>query len=221
MEASRDLHLNDTERSAVARLRASVKQRCVGSTYNPNGQKVGYIEPKMVEISLEKPKYTQMEKQDANTPMVKWICIPYFALQEYSGLSAGTSTATFPNQTLLQMQYSRIPQQRDLDQAICQLGIAEKDECFHISQLWCVVIDNSKQTSHFSLIDIVEANYSIKGVLITCGEMAKSDLQGEAITFASELSPPTGSSTQRIFVKYGEALNWTFSVSECRTWFVC
>lgn len=51
--------------------------------------------------------------------------------------------------------------------------------------------------------------------------MAKSDLQGEAITFASELSPPTGSSTQRIFVKYGEALMWTFPVSECSTWFVC
>lgn len=31
-----------------------------------------------------------------------------------------------------------------MEQAVCQLGNANRGECFHIAQLWCVVIDNSK-----------------------------------------------------------------------------
>lgn len=73
----------------------------------------------------------------------RWICIPFFSLEQYSGLLAGTSTSLFPAQTLLQVQYSRNTVARDMEQAVVQLGIAERGECFHVSQLWCLVIDNS------------------------------------------------------------------------------
>jgi hypothetical protein len=71
-----------------------------------------------------------------------WICLPYFALQKYSGLLSGTSPSSFPIQTLLQAQYARNTQQRDMLQAVCQSGNAPSGQCFHIAQLWCLVLGN-------------------------------------------------------------------------------
>lgn len=59
-------------------------------------------------------------------------------------------------------------------------------------------------------------------LLVTCGEMAKTDLKGESLTLTSELSNSDSTANLgRIFVQYGEAVVWTFDASECSTWFVC
>lgn len=96
----------------------------------------------MVEIPIKPEKKLLMERKDENQPMAKWVCVPYFSLQQYAGLGNGSSKSVFPNMTLLQDQYSRSTRQRDMEQAVCQLDIAEKGECFHISQLWSVVLGN-------------------------------------------------------------------------------
>lgn len=72
------------------------------------------------------------------------MCLPYFSLQQYSGFGSVAEKTSFPPVTLLQEQYSRTTRQRDLDQAVCQLGVAEKGQCFHTSQLWSLVLDNGK-----------------------------------------------------------------------------
>ena len=71
---------------------------------------------------------------------MKWVCLEYFRLRAYSGLSAAASQAFFPSQTLLQAHYSRTSRERDLEQAVSFLGIAPSDQCFHIEQLWCLVL---------------------------------------------------------------------------------
>ncbi|GKU19279.1 unnamed protein product [Fusarium langsethiae] len=135
------------------------------------------------------------------TGSARWICIPYFSLEQYSGLIAATSSSLFPAQTLLQFQYSRNTLARDMEQAVVQLGNAERGECFHISQLWCLTIDNS--------------------LIVTCGTMTREDLNGQVIEIKEH--PARILTTERqgkILVAYGDSVIWSFEVEECQTWFL-
>ncbi|KAF5700260.1 hypothetical protein FGLOB1_10898 [Fusarium globosum] len=138
---SRISGLTELEKKAVTRLRADVKKSCVKSRTNSKGAKVGYLDPKYVEVPL-KPLKTEAMSSSSVSGSARWICIPFFSLEQYSGLLAGTSTSLFPAQTLLQVQYSRNTVARDMEQAVVRLGIAERGACFHVSQMWCLVIDN-------------------------------------------------------------------------------
>ena len=100
------------------------------------------MDPRCIEVSI--PAVKKKPTSDAaSQTSVKWICLPYFALQQYSGLLTASDPGLFPPQTLLQAQYSGSTQQRDMEQAVCQLGASTKGECFHIDQLWCLVVGNS------------------------------------------------------------------------------
>ncbi len=75
---------------------------------------------------------------------VTWIGLPYFSLEPYSGLSGTASTKCFATPTLLQTKYSRTTRAREMQQAVCQQkgeGVSPA-ACFHVSQLWCLVLDN-------------------------------------------------------------------------------
>lgn len=148
MEISRLPGLSNIEKGVIARLRADAKSS-LKSRYNPKGTKVGYAEPRVIEISLK--SFHKKMDNDSTLGSARWICIPYFSLEEYSGLLSASNLSLFPAQTLLQAQYSRSSMQRDMEQAVCQLGHAKRGECFHIAQLWCVVIDNGKKHSSYGL----------------------------------------------------------------------
>lgn len=141
--------LSDIEKSAMARLRADVKKICLRSRYNPKGAKVGYMEPRSIEIPLKLMAKKKTADTEEGMGSARWISIPYFSLEQYSGLLSASNLASFPPQTLLQAQYSRNTAQRDMEQAVCQLGTAKRGQCFHISQLWCIVLDNSKGSPTF------------------------------------------------------------------------
>lgn len=147
-EVSRLSGLSDLEKSALKRLNSDVRKTCVKPRTNPKGVKVGYLDPRSYEVPLKTfAKKSSTIDADSTTGSARWICIPYFSLEQYSGLLSASNLASFPAQTLLQMQYSRNTPQRDMEQAVCQLGMVNRGECFHVSQLWCIVIDNSKKTS--------------------------------------------------------------------------
>ncbi|KFG86985.1 putative Mg2+ transporter [Metarhizium anisopliae] len=199
-EISRQIHFPELERSAMAKLRADVKKHCIKTRQNPKGARVGYMEPRYLEVPL-KSFTKQLSGQEKPTGSARWICLPYFSLQKYSGLLAGSSTSVFPSQTLLQAQYSRTTEQRDMLQAVCQVAPTKTNDCFHIAQLWCIVLDNS--------------------LLVTCGTMSELDLRGELVDVKSQPSPETAGSTPgRILVKYGNAVTWSFPAVACSTWFV-
>lgn len=144
VELSRQVHLSEKERVAVGRLRADVKRQCIKSRHNSKGYKVGYMEPRYMEATIEKSDKKADTIHDDRPPAAKWICLPYFVLRQYSGLLDGSNLSAFPTQTLLQAQYSRSTQQRDMSQAVCELGTANKGECFHIAQLWCLILDDGE-----------------------------------------------------------------------------
>ncbi|KJK78621.1 hypothetical protein H634G_05996 [Metarhizium anisopliae BRIP 53293] len=193
-EISRQIHFPELERSAMAKLRADVKKHCIKTRQNPKGARVGYMEPRYLEVPL-KSFTKQLSGQEKPTGSARWICLPYFSLQKYSGLLAGSSTSMFPSQTLLQAQYSRTTEQRDMLQAVCQVAPTKTNDCFHIAQLW--------------------------SLLVTCGTMSELDLRGELVDVRSQPSPEAAGSTPgRILVKYGNAVTWSFPAVECSTWFM-
>lgn len=201
-ETSRRIQLSDTERRATNRLRADVTRMCAKSRSNPKGVNVGYMEPHFLQIPLEPPKKKfDAERGEAAVSKARWVCMPFFVLKQYSGLLSGSSLLSFPSQTLLQAQYSRTTQQRDMAQAVCELGIAKKGECFHIEQLWCLILGDS--------------------VLVTCGNMPRAKLEGDIIKLTSEPSRglSAASAPGRILVKFGNTVTWSFSPEECPTWF--
>ncbi|KAF4455091.1 hypothetical protein F53441_2530 [Fusarium austroafricanum] len=120
VEISRISGLTELEKKAITRLRADVKKICVKSRTNPKGAKVGYMDPKYVEVPLKSLKQEAMASE-SSTGSARWVCIPYFSLEQYSGLLAATSVSLFPAQTLLQVQYSRNTAARDMEQAVVQL----------------------------------------------------------------------------------------------------
>ncbi|KAL7957117.1 hypothetical protein V8C34DRAFT_286828 [Trichoderma compactum] len=194
VRVSQQIHFRDAERKAVVNLQAEVKRQCVKTRYNPQGAKVGYMEPRCIQTPIQ----SSNKKPSEDSHAANWVCIPYFHLQQYSAAPSTSNTALFPAQTLLQSQYSRSGQQRDMDQAVCQIGQVPRGECFHISQLWCLVVGNS--------------------VLVTCGTMPQSHLQGTTVKMNTEPGQ-AGGGPGRILVSYGGAVMWSLATTECQTWF--
>ncbi|KAJ5010530.1 hypothetical protein K4K57_007044 [Colletotrichum sp. SAR 10_99] len=96
---------------------------------------------------------------------------------------------------------SRQTTKRDMQQATRQIGNGDKSSCFHIRQLWCIVLDNS--------------------LLITCGSMSEAALRGDGVSVVSEPAKDPSHSAEfgRILVQYGESVLWSFPLEECQTWF--
>jgi hypothetical protein len=120
-----------------------VKKNFVKSIPAANGSNVKHMEPKFLQILLP-PNELSKGPNDAKRTAT-WLCIPYFSLERYAGPLSTANNAAFPTQTLLQGQYSGVPPDRDMKQQVVrQLGHAPPDMCFHINQLWCIILDNSQ-----------------------------------------------------------------------------
>lgn len=218
-EVSRLPGLSDIEKGALAKLRADVKKSCVKSRHNPKGDKVGYMDPRFVEVPLQSMNKKGSSSGTLTPGSARWICLPYFSLGQYSGLLSASNLSSFPPQTLLQAQNSRNTLQRDMEQAVCQLGTAQRGECFHIAQLWCIIIDNSE------MIQKPPFRFRTKslGLLVTCGSMVQADLERDILSIDSQPSrnASAASGQGRILVHYGESVIWELSTNECSSWFVC
>jgi hypothetical protein len=128
-----------------------------------------------------------------------WICLPYFCIEEYSNRSI-SEHGTHPTRTLLQTRISSAPRARDMEQAVCKAPKTDHGHCFHVAQLWCLVLDQS--------------------ILITCSKESLSTLQSDSLSMQpSSLSAYDGRSVPRVRVSYGPGVLWSFDLDECSTWF--
>ncbi len=78
---------------------------------------------------------------------VTWMCLPYFCLQEYSSSLSTlppTSHGAHPMRTLLQAHFALTPKRRDLQQAVRHVSDTPPEYCFHIAQVWCLLLNDSK-----------------------------------------------------------------------------
>jgi len=95
---------------------------------------------------LHEPMLQEPQEKPLNSGSVLWMCLLYFLLQKYSGSLSGLPSASHPMRTLLQTCFSLTKKERDVHQAVCQLIGSPPDHCFHIAQVWCLVVNDRKNT---------------------------------------------------------------------------
>ncbi len=128
--------LTGNEQARLQSTLANVKRDFVRKVQTLQGTYVRSLEPSFRHdpvIADVKPQRDQG---------VTWICLPYFSLEPYSGLLGAQNTKSFPTPTLLQARYSQTTRERDMEQVVCQKQRDPQRLCFHVSQLWCLILDN-------------------------------------------------------------------------------
>ncbi|KAI1208460.1 uncharacterized protein F4807DRAFT_152454 [Annulohypoxylon truncatum] len=183
--------MDGVDRRGLTRLLAQVKRRRVKRRRTPGGKNALHMDPGVIRVSVP------TDNGDAKSLL--WLCLPYLSLEKYSGLLEAGREGTFPVETLLQSDFSLTTQEREMKQIVSQQYNRKGDQkCFHIAQLWFIVLDNS--------------------LLITCGRMPVHALGGGEISFYHEPPNQLSDGDKTIYVSYGSAL-WGFPLESCISWF--
>ena len=146
-QIKQQITLLEWEKEIVQQLHDRVKSKDMKSRRTATGQDIAYAEPHTVSYTGKVARQTSKSSTKMSDCTAKWICVPYFSLEAYAGLGSAVSKTSCPNVTLLQEKYPGAVRQRDMEQAVCKLGLAPKDYCFHISQLWCVSLANGRSAA--------------------------------------------------------------------------
>ncbi|KAF4628859.1 hypothetical protein G7Y89_g9299 [Cudoniella acicularis] len=191
--------LKDYQLAGISRIFARVRRKFDKPTQAPGGNKIRFMAPGVLQEPLSKDSQDKVSRSGT----ISWICLPYFCLEKYSGSVSGQSVSSHPMRTLLQARFSLTRKERDMQQAVCHLPGTPADNCFHIAQVWCLVLDDD--------------------VLITCSRAPIESLTGKSISLskiAGTLKPVQNEKIRHnhILVANGKLL-WSFPLEECQTWF--
>ncbi|KAI5927644.1 hypothetical protein F4810DRAFT_648688 [Camillea tinctor] len=195
-EVSRIPAITDIERNGFTKLLTEVKRNHVKVRPTSKGGTVRHMDPRPLRVAIT----SESRAKDQPFPRsLTWLCIPYFSLEKYSGLLSTSNPSSFPIETLLQSEYARTTQERDMQQVVCQNGGAPAGHCFHIAQLWCIVLDNT--------------------LLVTCGQMSAPVLRGDFIQIITEPLKQPDLKMKTVYVSYYDSVLWAFPLETCMTWF--
>lgn len=206
--------LPKSHRAAISKLLFEVKKAYSKPIWTSKNATVRHMAPGFHQVPIRPDKFMTKESRSTQDHAT-WFSMPYLSLEKYSGLEASSDPAAYPTPTLLQASYARIAQKRDMAQVVRQVGVGSDTSCFHIPQLWCIVVGES--------------------LLLTCGIMSEQELRGEmamdagkilpfqkAVAIVSE--PPMEGNAKdtidaRILVRYENAVLWAFPARDCPTFF--
>ena len=86
----------------------------------------------------------KINKQDLpKKKKIRLLCIPYFSLEKYTSRELPSGSSGYPVRSLLQLSYPFDSRERDMQQATALAGTSSEGCCFHVPQLWSLVIENS------------------------------------------------------------------------------
>ncbi|KAI1344069.1 hypothetical protein F5Y15DRAFT_186429 [Xylariaceae sp. FL0016] len=195
-EVSRLPMMTDLERSGCAKLLAEVKRKPVKVRPTSKGGSVQHMEPGITRVDI--PEEGHIRDRTEPRPLT-WLCMPYFSLEKYAGELSSENFSSFPLETLLQYKYSRTTEKREKQQVVWQNDQSKEGHCFHVGQLWCIILDNS--------------------LLITCGHMSGASLRRDIITTAPGSFGELGVQSRSLFVSYLDSVLWELPLASCSTWF--
>lgn len=137
--------LEEVERQAAMGIIGDVRDRFEKPLQMPG--KIGgkYLQPNLAfkpisknDDALGKPKNWEQEAS------VSFLCMPYFLLAPYSTSAPLQASSCYPLRTLLQSWHMSTPKKRDMQQAIRNLNYPKEDYVFHVPQVWCLMLGDSK-----------------------------------------------------------------------------
>lgn len=145
-EISRIPNLSSEELHGFTRLLGQIRNS-VKQYRTANGQIVKQMMTGTTRITIQggsNPSTRQGSNSKDNKRSLTWFCIPYLALEKYSGLTSSSTASSFPNQTLLQHDYAASSRVRDMEQVVVRANVAKDGECVHVNQIWGIVLDKCK-----------------------------------------------------------------------------
>jgi hypothetical protein len=135
--------LTDAERNGISRLLTRVRKRYDKPVQTSRHMKARFMVPSFLQETIA----SDVRPKASTKKTVTWLCLPYFCLEKYSEPLPSSGPSSYPMRTLLQARFSMVEKQRDMQQAIRHLDGIPLDHCFHIAQMWCLVIEDCE--SHF------------------------------------------------------------------------
>ncbi|KAK3307749.1 uncharacterized protein B0T15DRAFT_522460 [Chaetomium strumarium] len=194
-EAARVPDLTPVEQKGIRDLLVRVQRKFVKTVQTASGRSVRHMEPACIQQILPP------DSASSSRRTVTWICLPYFTLEKYSGLQgAPENSSAFPIETLLQAKFSRASKERDMRQAVCQSKDIPAGLCFHVAQIWCLIVGNS--------------------LLFTYSRMTEETLRAHSVEISvpSFAMSPDSRPLAVIAVSYKQAVLWSIPLEECQTW---
>lgn len=139
--ASHSDELNENERLDTTTILERVRETHERPILTPNGTNGKYMEPNLVEEVVYDNKYKKKKRESR----ALLLCLPYFSLGPYSAQAASSLPMQdlHPLRTLLQSSFGLTPRKRDMQQAVCGLNHAAEGHCYHVPQIWCIVLNDS------------------------------------------------------------------------------
>lgn len=133
--------LGEDARQDVVTLLQDVRDKYEKSLRLPQGVRGKYLEPNVTDhpfLSKDTgPGQGQKTEDDRNAIL---LSIPYFCMAPYVTEYPSHIPNLHPMRTLLQSSYTSTPKERDLQQAVCNLGYPKQGHCFHVPQIWCLIL---------------------------------------------------------------------------------
>ncbi|KAL9589518.1 MAG: hypothetical protein Q9203_001688 [Teloschistes exilis] len=140
--ASSKLHLDEVAHQTTVALLRRVQQdyehQSPSSTTSSRGRQ---LQPNFTQQKPRRGGYSGKKRRRAPS---YFFCMPYFSLEPLAAHQFSVTSNSHPMRTLVQTQYPSASPERDLQQAIRKMGYAKDRECFHVPQLWMLVIDSGK-----------------------------------------------------------------------------
>ncbi|KAK1758176.1 hypothetical protein QBC47DRAFT_410891 [Echria macrotheca] len=200
-EAIRVPGLTTGDKKGIRDLLTRVRRKFVKTVQTADGRSVRHMEPACIQQVL--PQDNSLKGSGPARRTLTWICLPYITLEKYSGLQgAAENPSAFPIETLLQAKFSRTGRERDMLQAVCQSKDTPGGLCYHVAQIWCLIVGNS--------------------ILFTYSRMTEENLRGDSIDLVAESTTIEKSPDTRpaavIAVCYRHTVLWSIPVDQCQTW---
>src|SRR6266576_332780 len=106
----------------------------------PQGTNGRYMEPFFFQETVS----SNSKSKSRCTRTITVISLPYFSLEKYAYQKVGDKSTSHPVRTLLQSHTPLVERERDINQVASKLPNVPEEFCFHVPQLWCLVIDGGE-----------------------------------------------------------------------------
>lgn len=111
-----------------------------------HGKRGKYLEPNVTDHAILGNDNSSKHDSSKKEHSALLLCMPYFCLAPYSTYPSSQTSDFHPLRTLLQSWHMSTPKKRDLQQAICGLEYPTDGQIFHVPQIWCLILSNSKSS---------------------------------------------------------------------------